>query len=206
MNYKEIQQQMHHYQQQQQHQQQALQHLQAIQNRQIYGQTSASNAMPSEAVRQIMRGQHQRQVSSPVSHRQERPISNYYEYDTAQAVITSHNQQNNVNNNVLSPNENTSSQSLTRRSKKYTKPETQHTGAPHPVPIARQQPIYQTNQLKIYGSIHSNGYSGHSQSQPNPPQVPIYDSIHGNINANNTNTNGYPMPSKYQSLRTGSKV
>lgn len=212
MNYREIQQQMHHY------NQQSAQN-QYLQNRQIYGQIGqTSNTLPSEAVRHIMRSQPQRQMS-PVNNRGERPNSNYYEYDTAAALVPNHmpnHKQQQSSSTALTTTQADHMSSNTgsvRQSKKYGKAESmsgQQSGGQMgqiQVPIARQQqPIYSSNQVKIYGSTYSNGYSGHCQPQPNPPQLPIYDTIQGNSNAINANSNGYQISSKYQSPRPGSKV
>jgi hypothetical protein len=208
MNYREIQQQLHQYHQQQQQQ------IASNQYRQVYG--SPANAIPQESVQQIMRSQHQRQVSTPVSHRNERPNSNYYEYESVNAMKNaallnqqqlqkqhSIQQQNNVNNNNVNvPHKQYSTTSLNRRSNKYKNGEYIQTGASISVPIVRQQqPIYQTNQLKIYGSSYSNGYS----SQPNQT-VPMYDKSFQSNTSNNNNSNGYLITSKNQSSRPGSKV
>ncbi|CAG2117785.1 unnamed protein product [Medioppia subpectinata] len=216
MNYKEIQQQMHHYHQQQQ------QNVNHYSDYEIY--VPPIDGVPGDPTpRPIMRGQQQpqqRHISSPVGHRPQPERPNYYEYETAAAVLQAKQQliqqQNNVNNNVLPQN----NSSLTRRSKKYTKQTESHqtlqqpTGTSTQVPIVRQQPqpIYQTNQLKIYGSTYANGYSStHSQAPPpQPTNPPPNHRIYDTINANNSNaihdSNGYEIATKYQNVRPGSKV
>lgn len=173
MNYREIQQQMQHY----------NQHNQQTNQQPIY--QSYRQPMPLPNV--IMRNQHQRQVSSPSFQQSERPISNYYEYESVSAmknaaIINQHLIKQQQNSNLKNDS---FYSSLKRKGNNYAVD-----GQSAVSNSVLRQPIYQSNQIKIYGTANNpNGFN------------PIYSE-----NLHQPNSQYNHAAAQYQSVRSGSKV
>lgn len=184
MNYKEIQEHL-----QQFRRQQSV----PYQYRQPY--PLPQTAMRTEASVPVLMRNHQRQVSMPSNStlvKQERPISNYYEYEVANAqpppssYMRDRQYQYELQHQpIYNGNSSLSAGSLPRRGLvPRVKPP-----APN-VPISR--PIYQTPQVQIYGS-----YNNYARQKPQPPQQAFYPPPQ-QVNYHHHNARYQVAPRQYQ--------